>query len=135
MLSYIVSCINVSVVHSQKKLGVLPHQFSLYPTNTHLAPEKHKRGGESMDQHHQPILDCYSATGWNLYGCQQGNLAFIRVGTALCSADRADSIHVIPTVLRCFNGLLLAAITQATFFFFSPVIPTPTILQTSCIYL
>lgn len=38
--------------------------------------------------------------------CQHRNLAFIRVGTALCSADRVDSIHVIPAVLRCFNGLL-----------------------------
>lgn len=37
--------------------------------------------------------------------CQQGNLAFIRVGTAPCSADRVDSIRVIPTVLRRFNGL------------------------------
>lgn len=57
--------------------------------------------------------------------CQQGNLAFIRVGAALCSADRIDSIHVIPTVLRCFNGLLSTTITQATFFFFQSFYPNP----------
>ena len=27
-------------------------------------------------------------------------------GYCACSADRVDSVHVIPTVLRCFNGLL-----------------------------
>jgi hypothetical protein len=50
--------------------------------------------------------------------CQQENLAFIRVGIVRYSADRVDSIHVIPTVLRCFNDLLFfSPITQATLIF------------------
>ena len=66
--------------------------------------------------------------------CQQGDLAFIRVGTALCCADRADSIHVIPTVLRWFNGLLFATITQAIFFLFNLFFPpNPIVLHTCCI--
>ena len=46
------------------------------------------------------------------------------------SADRVDSIHVIPTALRCFNGLLFLLSHHPGDFVFlsSPFFPSPMVL-------
>lgn len=119
LLSCIVNCINVPVVCYDETSGLYLTDFLFVPEMfiqfliIHRSTEELKARLSTI----RLFLTAALPLDGTFIECQQGNLAFIRMGTALCSADRADSIHVIPTVLRCFNGLLLATITQAAFAF------------------
>lgn len=97
LLSCIVNCINVPVVCSWWNLRSLPHWFSLCPRNVHLVSDNMQeyRGAESKAQHHQAILDCCSATGWNLYWVSARQPGIYQDGycTVLCWQGRFNTCH------------------------------------------
>jgi hypothetical protein len=76
MLSYIITYVNFSGKaiyvcflngNTVGTVGYLTNLF-FYPTNIHFATDTQENsGGEGKERHHQAVLGCCSATGWNLY--------------------------------------------------------------------
>lgn len=103
---------------SLRKLARIPHTFIQHPLRV-------MRWRATSVKIASSTLAAAMLPDGTFISCQPGNLAFIRMGTALCPADRVDSIHVIPTVLRRFNGLLfLLSHHPGDFAFLSSPVPS-----------